>query len=523
MKKHIILTFTAILYGLTIWAIPAKPGLTRAFTLTDGTIVEATLLGDEYDHAWITEDGRIIDTESGTTMDETTFPKVQQAPRRVRHAGNKLNIAPRGLVILVNFSDIAFKTSKTEWEAMLNSRNYTRRYTSNGRTIVSSGSAWKYFNDVSFGQYSPVFDVVGPVTVSRNCAYYGSNNRSGSDMHPEEMVKEACELVEDSVDFSLYDNDNDGKVDFVYIFYAGYGEADGGAATTIWPHNYLLWTYSRVSCVVDGKRVDNYACSNELDYSDDQHDGIGTFCHEFSHVLGLPDLYVTQSGSKHKTLGEWDILDAGPYNNNGNTPPAYSAYERFFMGWLNPTTMPEQADITLPDLKSSNAAIIMTEDGSAHNMSGISPAPTTFYMLENRQQTGWDEYLPWHGMLITKIQYNENKWVRNIVNDDADNQGVDIIEADGNAPEKNSGKAGDAFPKGSKSFTDVANYQITNIRETNGTITFKVNGGGDAVVISDVENLLDGTANKPCVYMQDGRIFIRVNDVTYDIYGNRIL
>ena len=117
------------------------------------------------------------------------------------------------------------------------------------------------------------------------------------------MVKEACQLAysQYNVDFSLYDNNSDNTVDFVYILYAGYGEADGGASNTVWPHAYSL-TEAGTSLALGGKKIDKYACSNEISYLSKQHDGIGTFCHEFSHVLGLPDLYNTQNSSA-KTLG----------------------------------------------------------------------------------------------------------------------------------------------------------------------------------------------------------------------------
>jgi M6 family metalloprotease-like protein len=195
--------------------------------------------------------------------------------------------------------------------------------------VKSSGSARQYFHDTSWGQYNPQFDVVGPYTLSQSYAYYGKNN----DANVGEMIRDACKMAdEDGVDFTQYDNDNDGKVDFVYVLYAGYGEADGGPANTVWPHNYDL-RYTGVTCNVDGKTVRNYACSNEISYYSKLYNGIGTFCHEFSHVLGLPDLYETNQTPKGlHTLLDWDILDYGPYNNDGNTPPAYSAYERFYMG-----------------------------------------------------------------------------------------------------------------------------------------------------------------------------------------------
>ena len=302
------------------------------------------------------------------------------------------------------------------------------------------------------------------------------------------MIKEACELVNDSVDYSLYDNDNDGYVDFVYVIYAGYGEADGGGDDTIWPHAWYLYSAAGRKCEVDGKKIDLYACGNELDYYTKHHTGIGTFCHEFSHVLGLPDLYTTE-GETHKTLGEWSILDYGPYNNDGNTPPTYSAHERFFMGWLTPELIVDSANIVLEKLNNSQHALLISETDQ-HNLIGNDPKPANFYLLENRQKEGWDEYLPGHGLMITHVQYNYNSWLQNTVNNSSNRMGVDLIEADGKEPDYYSngysGKPGDLFPAGAKQYMEIDNHEIEEIKEDNGIITFKYKGGVIDTAIEDV-------------------------------------
>ena len=281
------------------------------------------------------------------------------------------------------------------------------------------------------------------------------------------------------MDFTLYDNDNDGYVDFVYVFYAGYGEADGGSANTIWPHAYSL-TASNINCTIDGKRVDSYACSNEMSSVSGVHDGIGTFCHEFSHVLGLPDLYITSNvRTTHKTLGEWDIMDYGPYNNDGNTPPNYSGHERFFMGWATPRVLTTDEEVVLHDLASTNEVLLISETDE-HNLIGNDPSPSTFYILENRQQTGLDTYLPGHGLMLTKINYSYSKWHYNTVNNTSSSMGVDLIEADGKAPNQSNynlqngywGKATDLFPAGATAYSGLGNHAISNIQETDGIITF---------------------------------------------------
>ena len=493
MKKIGLIVLLSAIVG-SVWAVPARRG-GLVVTQPDGSELTVYQHGDEHFH-WLTNtqgewlsldaDGYYRVTEALSA--EQIEAKRMAAPKRVTMAAYPLNIAPRGLVILVNFTDVAFETSKAELDSMLIGKNYTRdySYTYRGKTyrVTSNGSARQYFEDASFGQYNPQLDVVGPVTVSKASTYYGGNNSAGDDKYPEVMIKEACELVNDSVDYSLYDNDNDGYVDFVYVIYAGYGEADGGGDNTIWPHAWYLYSAAGRKCEVDGKIIDLYACGNEMDNYTKHHTGIGTFCHEFSHVLGLPDLYETTGYGDHKTMGEWSILDYGPYNNDGNTPPAYSAYERFFMGWLTPRLITEPENITLAELNDSQEALLISSSDQ-HNLIGNDPDPTTFYLLENRQQTGWDEYLPGHGLMLTKIQYNYKKWFDNTVNNTAKSMGVDLIEADGKAPNYDDarpsngymGKAKDLFPAGATAYTQITDHAIEEITEENGLIAFKYKGG----------------------------------------------
>ena len=502
MKKIGLIAVLCVIIN-TLWAVPARKG---GFVVTQPNGSELTVYqhGDEYFHwltnkqgEWLSMDAEGYYRVTEALSAEQITAKRQAAPRRVEYKETPLNIAKRGLIILVNFADEMFITNKAEIDSMLTGKNYTRNYNYkyDGRsyTVESEGSAWKYFYESSNGQYDPEFDVIGPVTLENNMAYYGQNNMSGNDKLPEKMIYDACKLVDDSVDFSLYDNDKDGIMDFVYVLYAGYGEADGGDANTIWPHQYYLSFYRYLS--LDNTQIDRYACSNELDFYTKHHTGIGTFCHEFSHVLGLPDLYETTGNGSHKTMGQWSILDYGPYNNDGNTPPAYSAYERFFMGWLTPRLITEPENITLAELNESQEALLISSSDQ-HNLIGNDPDPTTFYLLENRQQTGWDEYLPGHGLMLTKIQYNYNKWYNNTVNNTATKMGVDLIEADGKAPQYDDyrpsngymGKAKDLFPAGATAYTQITDHAIEEITEENGVIAFKYKGGAIETNIDNIEN-----------------------------------
>lgn len=490
--KRISVLFVVLVAVGAMQAVPAYRGPYAGF-LQDGTNVCAYRYGDEFfswfqleDGAWVTRlaDGSFMEIDSLTTreINQRRSIAMQRRTRNVTTEPYPLNIAPRGLIILVSFKDLAFTTPKQTIDSMMMGKNFSRSYSyadARGQihNIMAQGSAWQYFHDVSMGQYSPQFDVVGPVTVSKNMKYYGQNDSNDQDMYAEVMVQEACRLAQSEcgVDFSVYDNDNDGEVDFVYVIYAGYGEADTEDENTIWPHSYWLSETNRCITLND-KKVDLYACGSELNGSSDKYDGIGTFCHEFSHVLGLPDMYTTSSSANFKTLGSWDIMDYGPYNNNGNTPPSYSAYERFFMGWLTPELLTESKQQHLENLTTSNTACLITTTNS-HNLIGNDPNPKTFYLLENRQQMGWDSYIPGHGLMITKINYSYSAWENNTVNNSANSQGVDIIEADGKTSYRlySDGKATDLFPAGATEYTKIENHYITDITEDGDIVRFNHN------------------------------------------------
>ena len=442
---------------------------------------------------------------------------LSQAPMREQAVGIR-KIFPRVPVILVNYPDMRYRVSRADVDSMFNGAHYTK----DGAT----GSVRQYFYDQSYGEYNPQFDIYGPVTVSQNYAYYANL--------AEELVLEACALMDDSLDFTLYNLNGDNKVDLVYCLYAGPPASDGdfidrswisNPNNLIWPH---YWTISTAGShgkdkVFDGVTIDDYEVSSELDGCYSSADqavlaGVGLACHEFGHGLGLPDLYPTgQSPHNGKTSGDWDIMDQGCYNNDVHTPPCYSAYERWLMGWLDPTLLHSASTDTLPAIGSSPKAFYMTESGNAVS-DILSPTPNVFYLMENRQNTGWDAYLPGHGMLITKITYNATRWQYNTINNSKNNLGIDILEADGLTPSTSEpgglGKPGDTYPTGSTSFTSVANYQLTEITETDGLIIFKVNGGATPTGIEETES-----TNAPRKILRDGRVVILRGGRTYDLLG----
>ncbi len=554
---------------MKVYAVPAKPGI-QTIEQTDGTTLRIMVHGDEHFHFTTTEDGYLIRQNAAGVYEyaEYTAEKVikpmglkayskdqratamQKLPSRAvlaeeafrgtdagqkvreeklgtdekgrlqlahsKKAASTTGLAARGLVLLVQYSDVKLNSASTKiaMSEMLNGSSYSY----DGAT----GSVKNYFSDQSNGAYVPTFDVFGPITLSQTMAYYGQNDSDGNDLRPAQMVNEACSIANAKfgVDFTQYDSDSDGNVDFVYVIYAGYAEAQGGSENTIWPHRWNLSAagVSASSRKYDGKYVLSYACSSELrGASGSTRDGIGTFCHEFSHVLGLPDYYDTQYGTNYKnsaTPGAWSLMDGGSYNNDGKTPPNYSAYDKYFLGWIQPSVLNAACNVTLSADGETYYAI--TSDGT---LSSAVVSKDVWY-LENRQQTGWDAYVPAHGMLVTRVRYNQTSWTNNTVNNGT-TMFYDIIEADG----KGSGysTAGVTFPGMNNvlSFTPVGNYSLSNITETSGVISFNFMGGDgddngeettDEVVFYDsFETTGDWIMTDPsstCQYAEYGGIFM---------------
>ena len=369
----------------------------------------------------------------------------------------------KALVILVDFNDKKFTDGDAAawslWNKKLNGRNYTE----NGAT----GSVWDYYHQGSAGQYDPDFRVVGPVKVSKGYSYYGNNSYNGDDYGKVgELVQEACKLAADSINYADFDTDNDGKVDNVYFIYAGYGEADSHFTNAIWPHSYYYsylteqYPSKLKELEFDGKTVDRYTMSQEINGQTNRVVGIGTFTHEFGHVLGFADHYHTTNPYASGQVAEWDLMASGSYNNDQNTPPTLSAFERAQLGWLEPTQLSASTDslISLPCLLDSNFAYAVSIPGNDNEG----------FLIENRQQKGWDKYLPGHGMLVWHIDLDKSAWQTNSVNNNPSHMRVDVVEADKTA----NADSGDPFPGTSnvtqftfKSWTGQEVFTFADVQE----------------------------------------------------------
>ena len=414
MKKKMILTALAALVCSLSFAIPAYRGFIN-YTQPDGTTIRLRMAGDEFCH-WLTDaSGQVYEQAADgyfRPADASRLEARRSAARIRREAANdqRRRMAPakgsghiavgqkRFLVILVAFKDQAFKssTANADFTALLNEQGYSV----NGGT----GSARDYYYDNSHGYFEPIFDVYGPVTLANNVSTYGGNDSSGNDKAPEDAVIQGCKALDAQIDFSQYDNDGDGEVDLVFMYYAGKGEADGGAASTIWPHQWEISSAGK-SLTLDGTRIDKYACTNEIvGYGtyNGKMCGIGTACHEFGHAMGLPDFYDTDYETNGEAGGLYDYstMCGGSYNNEGHTPPYFNIEERILLGWLDGSAIrdfPSSGSYVLPGIDNNIAYRTPTDmDGE-------------YFLYECRSQTGWDKYIPQAGLLVYHVDKSSRK------------------------------------------------------------------------------------------------------------------
>lgn len=504
--KKIILSIALAMLTLTASAVPARR-TQRTLTLSDGTQVTATLSGDENYHYWKTADGRAFVMNEENIPQEISLQQAQSKLQAKVQARNAHRIAKRtkhkaawgaetnpisgerkGLVILVNYKDKKMQHTQAEYNDYFNKAGYSDNN--------CTGSVRDYFLSQSYGKFSLDFDVMGPVTLSKNLSYYGDNDSDGNDKHAAEMVAEAVKLAVSGIDLKRYDWDGDGYVDQVYVVYAGYGEHADAPANTIWPHEFELSEAAKYNdgpgaLTINGVTIDTYACSSELrGSSGNKMDGIGTACHEFSHCLAIPDMYDTSADGENFGMNVWDLMDYGSYNGEdgfGETPAPFTSYERMYCGWLTPVELTQPCNV--------NDMPAITKEPVAYLIRNANPKfPGEYYLLENHQQESWDAYAPAHGMLILHVDFNSDVWKQNTVNNVASHQRMTIIPADGKLSHYNT--AGDTWPGTSKktALTDSSNpaaklynlnsngrkfmgRPIENIAEKDGLISFTFDGG----------------------------------------------
>ncbi|MCR5313372.1 MAG: M6 family metalloprotease domain-containing protein [Bacteroidaceae bacterium] len=409
--------------------------------------------------------------------------------------------SPKVALVLVQFQDTKFTVAET------NSK--VKEYYNTFLNANTAPSVKDYFKEQSYGQFTPEFEIIGPVTLDNSYTYYGVDSESQTDVNIQEFYSEAATkaVTEGGVNWSDFDNDNDGVVDFLFFVYAGEGQNN-----TAVKDSYLIWpkeSASKFSITVNEKSVvfGAFGCTCEL--LNGAGDGIGTLCHELSHGLGLPDFYDTVGSAAG--MGYWDIMDAGCYVAMGDYPCAYSAYERDFMGWRELITLdPNTAySLTLEPIETTGYGYKVVNEANEDE----------YFVLENRQHLGYDIYAPWptksaaehyagyaQGLMITHVDYDATAWQFNKVNTSILQQRMSIVPADGEfidytlsgyTKEWAESMAHDLYPDGGNA-TEMTSYDtftgttlgqtIDNITATStGNITLDINGG-----VSNKYTLNDG-------------------------------
>lgn len=535
MKKLTALLVLSAIVCLQALAIPAHRGMIQ-MPQPDGTLVTIQLIGDEFYHFNATADGyTVLLNEAGayeyakldgmtlvstgilahdeghrnadelsllSTLGKHLVDETAVAQAHVRRAKRNVDLSNfdfdnfHGLVILIDFADKKFNAEdpKAFYTDMFSTENFTG-FTDplTGNQVSCLGSVRDYFKDQSNGAFKPPFDVYGPFTTSRTAAQCQRYSTS--------IFTSALSTANAQIDFSRYDNNNDGKVDMIYFLVAGYSSSyQGNNSGYLWPHASNL-SYNYIS--YDGKWMDRYACSTEL-YGFESSpgsvkvEGIGTICHEFSHVLGLPDFYDTdyaQSGGESHNPGEWDLMAGGADFNYGRTPVGYTFFERYALGWAKPKTITGEGSFTLAPVITSREGYILR-----------TPVPNEFFTIENRQKTGWDAYLPGHGMIVTRVDStNTSIWTNNKVNCDPAHNYFELLRA-GNTTEGD--LASDPFPgtTGNPMITNETapslrtwggranQYNIVGISEKDGNISFNVVRDGTLQsLVEDFESMTPTT------------------------------
>lgn len=539
MKKLYLMLSMLFAFGTAANAVPAKK-LQKVITLANGTQVSVELRGDEYLSWWEGTDGTAYRT---TATDENVFEafdleaqKPAAAARRARaeqgrvarlaRVKNSLKGADdkmrglggdhitykgvkKGLVVLVDFKNKKFADGHDleYYKNVINGKDFS------DEEEGYVGSVRDYFLAQSNGQFELDFDVVGPVTMSKNYGYYGNDGAYQKDEKVYEMIKEACDGIKDQVNLKNYDWDGDGEADQVFFLYAGLGQASGGSNSTIWPHESELRYWPCGVLSYSTGKINTYACANELQPETQGSSryisaGIGTICHEFSHCLGFADMYDTTGGGGYG-MSVFDVMDQGSYNGNGFVPCNYTAFERIYAGWVEPIELIDPA--TVKDMKS------VSDYGRPFIMYNYKNT-NEYFLLENRQNTGWDKGLYGsNGLLIVHVNYVPSRWANNSVNSSAEKiQCCTVVNADGSRENTQYSLQGDLYPYESKGvtindeFTDdsepaaklynkntdgssVLGIPITKIKRSKGSVSFLVCGGDDKNVIDNTfKGVVDG-------------------------------
>jgi M6 family metalloprotease-like protein len=430
----------------TIKSVPANPNPIKVCQ-PNGDTISVRLKGDEYSHQVETEDGYTL-VESGnntleyatqdaqgnlvsshvmaknkanrTDNERKTLSRIsqhlqaspqQKSPRlksshaplqaKVKSSSNAVTGKKKLLCILIGFTDKPFVKTKAEFENLFNKPGYNV----NGGT----GSVRDFYLEASYNQLELNTTVVGPYTASKDRAYYGSNSN--------QLIQEACQLADPTVNFADYDNDGDGWVDQVIVIHGGYSGETSGIANDIWSYRGGL----NQVLSLDGKSLVSFCTVSELDKPNNGSNiaVIGPVCHEFGHCLGAWDYYDTNGDTdgNYRGTGWYDLMSIGVWANGAKTPAHPNAYVKTSVfGWSNAKT-----------IKTGQSLQILNSTQNTNQYYRINAfTPGEYYLLENKQQLGFDRYVTDHGMLVYHVDSTYISVAGNCINC-TNHQGMYIV------------------------------------------------------------------------------------------------
>lgn len=427
------------------------------------------------------------------------------------------------LLVLADFPDRHFTLRDpvalhNRYERIFNSDEYTDTVYLHGNRYVTTGSVSNYFKSQSYGQFEPVFKIVGPIQVANGYATYGKDKNNSDLAGVERLIKELCDsLTAMGINLSHYDNDGDGNLESFSVIYAGRGQNyEGAEDDAIWPQASTLQLRRYNINNMD------FMCTCELCWdSDTVPDGIGTFCHEFSHTLGLPDFYYT-NGSLSAAMGYWSLMDYGTYENEGFSPVGYTAFEKYSLGWMDIEEINAPGRYWLSDIsiKAHPDADIHT----AYRINSENNDEDKFIILENHNKKGWYKYHKTEGLMVTVVSYLKSKWNSNTVNQSASSKHYYILPADNNYSKESC--QGDLFPyNGNDSLTpfsspklDMTLFKLYSIERQENLVTFSV---------SDRYTLTGSISDSnPVIECSEGILTVRASIGShvelYDIAGKKL-
>ncbi|NOQ27531.1 MAG: M6 family metalloprotease domain-containing protein [Bacteroidales bacterium] len=454
-----------------------------------------------------------------STMKSIWKIKDEQLQKGIPTSGNVKIVC-----ILAAYQDVAFTKTRTDFINLFNQVGYSAG--------TAAGSVKDFYDESSYGQLNLTVDVAGPYTANNNMSYYGANDASGYDLRPRELVTEMCQQANADVNFADYDNDNDGTLDGVHVIFAGNGEEAGASSNAIWSHKWAISTIS-----LDGTSINVYSCSPERrGATATTITGIGVVCHEIGHVFGAPDYYDTDytgTGGSFSGTGYWDMMAAGSWNDNGDEPAQHNAFTKVYVyGWASATTLSTAVDVTVTN---------SIDNSSIYRINSTTSGE--YWLMENRQNTGFDGSIPGHGLMIYHV-HKDVLNVGNVINVGAPQKMYPVCASASTNPSSTPSSygtingAGCTFPGTSNttSFTDVTtpnmkswagantNSPITDIVEntTTKTITFKFKGGGssDTEAPTTPGSLSYGTVTSSTVALSWNTSTDNVAVTGYDVYKN---